>query len=99
MGSSTNANANALRGYGVRRVYETHPKEDGSASLRLRNQMVELGAKERKAYSELVEWLPTNRAVAELEKAAGMDEGRLLRFAGALVETGLLYRQAEIPPM
>jgi pyrroloquinoline quinone (PQQ) biosynthesis protein C len=89
--------AHPLREYGARRVYEMTPKEGGSVALRLRNQVVELGAKEGAAYTKLVEWLPTVKPVADLEASAGMDEARLLRFAPALVQAGLLYKKAQIP--
>jgi pyrroloquinoline quinone (PQQ) biosynthesis protein C len=87
----------ALRGYGVRRVYESTRKGEGSEALRLRNQIVELGPKESEAYAKLVEWLPTNKNIADLEASTGMDEGRLMRLASRLVEAGLLYRRADIP--
>lgn len=86
-----------LRTFGIRRVYETTKGDGDSVSLRLRDRMVELGAKEHAAYKTLVEWLPTTHKVTDLVQKSGMDEGRLGRFASALAETGLLYRKAEIP--
>jgi pyrroloquinoline quinone (PQQ) biosynthesis protein C len=88
---------NLLRVYGARRVYETTSGEGGSVALRLRDRVVDLGAREGDAYAKLVEWLPTNRGVGELEAAAGMDEARLSRLAARLAEAGLLYRRADIP--
>jgi pyrroloquinoline quinone (PQQ) biosynthesis protein C len=83
--------------YGARRVYETTPGEGGTAALRLRDRVIDLGHHELDAYGKLVEWLPTNRSVGELAAAAGMDEARLGRFAARLAEAGLLYRRADIP--
>jgi pyrroloquinoline quinone (PQQ) biosynthesis protein C len=88
---------NQLRNFGVRRVYEATKGDGGAVSLRLRDRVVELGTNEHDAYKKLVEWLPTTRAVGDLTAAAGMDEGRLSRFAAALCDTGLLYRRQEIP--
>jgi hypothetical protein len=86
-----------VKDYGVRRVYESTPGADGAVSLRLRNQVVELGAKEHAAYAAIAEWLPSNKPFADLAKAAGMDEARLERFAPALVKAGLLYKKSDIP--
>jgi len=86
-----------LRTYGVRRVYEATPGEGDTIALRLRDRVIELGTRENDAYGKLVEWLPTNRKVAELTAAAGMDEARLGRLASALADAGLLYRRADLP--
>jgi pyrroloquinoline quinone (PQQ) biosynthesis protein C len=86
-----------LRNFGVRRVYETTHGDGDAMALRLRDRVVELGPKELDAYNKLVEWLPTTRTPADLAAASGMDEARLSRFASALVDTGLLYRRADIP--
>jgi pyrroloquinoline quinone (PQQ) biosynthesis protein C len=86
-----------LRDFGVRRVYETTQGEGDATALRLRDRVVELGPKELDAYTKLAEWLPTNRPEADLVASSGMDTGRLSRFASALVDTGLLYRRADIP--
>jgi thiaminase len=77
-------------------VYESTPAGD-AVSLRLRDQVVELGPKEHAAYAAIAEWLPTNRPVADLVAAAGMDEARLQRLAPRLVDAGLLYRRSDIP--
>src|SRR5438067_159564 len=83
--------------YGVRRVYETTTIGDGAIALRLKDRVVELGAKEFAAYRSVAEWLPGTRAVADLQAEVGMDEGRLSRFLARLAESGLLYRRAALP--
>jgi len=90
----------ALRSYGVRRVYETNLNADGSAALRLRDRMVDLGPNELACYRKLVEWLPTRFDGAHLEtdlEGTGMSGERLTRFARHLADAGLLYRIDQVP--
>jgi pyrroloquinoline quinone (PQQ) biosynthesis protein C len=79
-------------------VYETTRREDGSAALRLKDRLVELGVEEVRAYHAIVALLPTERDARELSRVSGMDERRLSRFAELLCEAGLLYRRKDIPP-
>jgi pyrroloquinoline quinone (PQQ) biosynthesis protein C len=58
---------------------------------------VELGAKENRAYTKIVDWLPTTRDVAALESEAGLSEPQLLRLLERFVEAGLFYRHDDVP--
>jgi pyrroloquinoline quinone (PQQ) biosynthesis protein C len=94
---STARGGASLRDFRARRVYEATPKAGGVTALRLRDRVVELGAREAAAYDAVVEWLPTRRAPSDLVKATGMDDATLARFAAAMAEAGLFYRLAEAP--
>jgi pyrroloquinoline quinone (PQQ) biosynthesis protein C len=90
----------SLRQYGVRRVYETTPHEDGSFALRLSDRVVDLGKREHDLYSKIVEWLPSTRDAAQLQAELGSaikDEQASLRLFETLKESGLLYDRSKIP--
>ena len=85
------------RAYGLRRVHETTPMENGTKALRLSDQVVELGPREFDLYSRLAAWLPTQEPEEALCAQTGLDGARLATLATKLTEAGLLYRQADIP--
>ena len=90
----------ALRSYGARRVYETSLNTDGSAALRLRDRMVDLGPNELAGYRKLIEWLPTHLDATSLEaelRGTGIAGERLAHFARQLAEAGLLIHAASYP--
>jgi pyrroloquinoline quinone (PQQ) biosynthesis protein C len=78
--------------YRARRVYAVTPTEGGAFSLRLSDQMVELGKQELGWFQQAAAWLPSVRGLADLSREMGMDEARVPRFFQALEKTGLLYR-------
>jgi thiaminase len=84
--------------YGVRRVLETAPRDDGGRTLRLSDRAVDLPKREYQLYTRLAEWLPTIRPVDELQTQLALDATQLRKLVDALTEAGLLYRKAELPP-
>ncbi len=86
--------------YRARRVYETTPAPDGdgSVALRLKDRMVDLGAREFDAFKKVAAWLPTTRSFDDFAAELGMDEARLARFLKSLEDSGLVYRKSAIPP-
>ena len=85
------------REYGLRRVYETTPGENGSKALRLSDQVVELGPREFDLYSQVAAWLPTQEPEDVFCERVGVDSGKLAVVTEKLAEAGLLYRHAELP--
>jgi pyrroloquinoline quinone (PQQ) biosynthesis protein C len=83
--------------YGLRRVYETTPGENGARALRLSDRVVELGPREFDLYTRLASWLPTQQPEEAFCAQTGLDRARLGALAGKLTEAGLLYRRGEIP--
>jgi pyrroloquinoline quinone (PQQ) biosynthesis protein C len=83
--------------YGLRRVYQTTPTENGSKALRLSDRVVELGAREFDLYARLADWLPSQQTEEALAAATGLESGKLASLAARLAEAGLLYRKSEIP--
>jgi hypothetical protein len=81
---------------GVRRVYETTPK-DGAVSVRLSDREVQLGAREHALYEKVAERVPGVQSGKDVAAELGMDEARLARLTAALEGAGLLYRQSAVP--
>jgi pyrroloquinoline quinone (PQQ) biosynthesis protein C len=85
------------REYGLRRVYDTTPAENGAKALRLSDQVVELGSREFDLYSRLAAWLPTQESEETFCARAGLDGEKLGSLTAKLAQAGLLYRRSEIP--
>lgn len=83
--------------YGARRIYETLPAEGGAFAVRLRDRVVELGAREFTLFSKLSEFLPSNRSDGDLQTELGLDDKRLGRLLAQLEQAGLLYQRANLP--
>lgn len=83
--------------YGLRRVYETTPAENGAQALRLSDQVVELGQREFDLYSRLAAWLPTQEPQEAFCAQTGLAPSKLETLAARLAQAGLLYRVDEIP--
>ena len=83
--------------FGVRRVYETTPAQDGAFSLRLSDQVVELGKREYALYTKLVDWLPGARDASQLESEIGLDSAATDRLCKALAASGILYERSKLP--
>jgi len=83
--------------YGLRRVYETTPAENGAKALRLSDQVVELGPREFDLYDRLTAWLPTQEPQDVFCERIGLDAGKLASLARKLSEARLLYRLDELP--
>jgi pyrroloquinoline quinone (PQQ) biosynthesis protein C len=84
--------------YGLVRIYETSKSGDGRVTLRLKDRVVELGAKEFSNFEKLAEWLPSTRPQSEIAGELGLDDARLGRFAEMLAKAGILYKPDAIPP-
>jgi pyrroloquinoline quinone (PQQ) biosynthesis protein C len=95
-GKACGASAEIQRNYGIRRVYETTP-HNGKVALRLRDQIVELGAREFDAYEKVRDWLPSTAPIQDLTSGLGIDEARLQRFVASLEKAGLLFKRSDVP--
>jgi pyrroloquinoline quinone (PQQ) biosynthesis protein C len=85
------------KAYGLRRVQETTPSENGSKALRLSDRVVELGPREFDLYARLAAWLPTQETEEAFCAQAGLDGAKLGALAEKLAQAGVLYRRSEIP--
>jgi pyrroloquinoline quinone (PQQ) biosynthesis protein C len=83
--------------YGLRRVYETTPGENGAKALRLSDQIVELGSREFDLYDRVAQWLPTQEPQDVFCDRLGIDAQKLGAIADRLTQAGLLYRHADVP--
>src|SRR6478672_7619537 len=83
--------------YGVRRVYQTTPGENGAKAIRLSDQIVELGAREFDLYSQVAAWLPTQEHEDVFCQRVGIKPDKLAVAVTKLAEAGLFYRQSDVP--
>lgn len=83
--------------FGLRRVYETTPREDGGRAVRLSDRVVELGRREFDMYSKIAEWLPMVKPAEDLQRDLSLDGSGVGRFVEKLAKAGLLYRKSDIP--
>jgi pyrroloquinoline quinone (PQQ) biosynthesis protein C len=84
------------REHGLRRIYQIDTAGDAT-SLRLRDRVIELGARERTQYDAVARWIPSNRSRAELAAELGVDDAGLARLFAALERAGLIYSLAAAP--
>jgi len=87
----------SIREHKARRVYESSPGPDGTVEVRLHDRIVELSPETAAFYEALVQWLPTNAPVEELQTQLKLDAARLQRFVDRMAEAGLIYRLDRLP--